>query len=283
MSPLRFVTLTVLALLGFAANPLLARLALRETDIDPASFTTIRLVSGALALLVIVRIRDAGDEAAGEYRSGFALFAYAAAFSYAYVTLDAAAGTLILFGAVQATMIIAGFVAGERFNIAQAAGFALAVSGLVFLLLPGLSAPPLVGSALMIASGIAWGVYSLHGRSAVAPLRATAGNFVRASAMTITLSALTLPWAELDLVGVACALVSGVLASGAGYAVWYAVLPKMAATSAATIQLSVPVIAAFGAVALLDETITLKLAIASIAILGGIALVLLTRQSRKRS
>lgn len=278
MSYSRLFALTLLALIGFAANPLLARLALKETAIDPASFTTIRLVSGALALALIVRLLNARSGAPGDWRSALALFAYAAALSYAYVTLDAAAGTLILFGAVQATMIIAGLIAGERLDARQIVGLAVALAGLVFLMLPGLSAPPLFGSTLMLASGIAWAIYSLRGRSTLAPIPATAENFACAAPMTIVLSAVTLPWAELDATGAGYALVSGVLASGAGYVAWYAVLPKMAATSAATIQLSVPVITAFGAVALLDEIIALKLVIASIAILGGIALVLLTRR-----
>lgn len=165
MSYSRLFTLTLLALIGFAANPLLARLALKETAIDPASFTTIRLVSGSLALVLIVRLLNARSGAPGDWRSALALFAYAAALSYAYVTLDAAAGTLILFGAVQATMIIAGLIAGERLDARQIVGLAVALAGLVFLLLPGLSAPPLFGSTLMLASGIAWGIYSQRGRA----------------------------------------------------------------------------------------------------------------------
>jgi len=271
----RLAALTLLAMVAFAANSVLCRLALRHTGIDPASFTTIRLLSGALALWLIVRLRGRAPSVAGSWPSAFALFAYAAAFSFAYVTLPAGTGALLHFGAVQATMILAGLRAGERLGARQSAGLALALGGLAMLLLPGISAPPPGGSALMLGAGIAWGVYSLRGRGAADPASTTAGNFLRAAPLGVALSLAMLPWARLDGLGVGYAVLSGALASGAGYAVWYAALRGLTATRAATVQLSVPVIAALGGVVLLGEPITLRLVLASAATLGGIALVVL--------
>ena len=276
----RVLLLTLIALIAFAANSILCRLAFERSDIDAASFTSIRLLSGALTLWLMVALRRAAHGVGGSWPSAAALFAYAAAFSYAYVSLPTGVGALLLFGAVQATMILAGLRAGERLNGRQTTGLALALGGLGYLMLPGLSAPPLGGSLLMLAAGIAWGVYSLRGRGTADPLGATAGNFLRAAPLGIGLSAAALPWLQADAVGAGYAVLSGALASGAGYAVWYAALRGLAATSAATVQLSVPVIAAAGGTLLLDEPVTLRLAFASVAILGGIALVVLGRSSR---
>jgi drug/metabolite transporter (DMT)-like permease len=272
MSRSRVFLLTLLAMIAFAANSLLCRLALGHTGIDAASFTTIRLASGALALWLIVAMRGAGA-VGGSWPSAGALFAYAAAFSFAYLSLAAGVGALLLFGAVQATMILAGLRAGERLDLQQSMGLTLALGGLVYLMLPGLSAPPLGGALLMLGAGVAWGVYSLRGRGTADPLGATAGNFLRAAPLGIGLGVAALPWAQLDVAGAGYAVLSGALASGAGYAVWYAALRGLHATHAATVQLSVPVIAAAGGVALLGEPVTLRLAFASVAILGGIALV----------
>jgi len=273
----RLVLLTVLALLAFAGNSLLCRLALRHTAIDPASFTLIRIFAGAGALWLIVRMRDGRLAFAGSWTSALALFAYAAAFSYSYVTLTAATGALLLFGAVQATMIGIGRWRGDRLRGWQAPGFLLALAGLVGLLLPGLQAPPLAGSLLMLGAGIAWGVYSLRAKGSGDPLRVTAGNFVRAMALAAALSAVTVPWASIDTAGVLYAVASGALASGVGYAVWYAALAHLKTTSAATVQLAVPVLTALGGVAFLDEAVTLRLFAGSAAVLGGIALVVLHR------
>jgi len=275
----RMLLLTLLALIAFAANSILCRLAFERSDIDAASFTSIRLLSGALMLWLIVVLRNGTRGIGGSWRSAAALFAYAAAFSFAYVSLPTGVGALLLFGAVQATMILAGLRAGERLNVRQTTGLALALGGLGYLMLPGLSAPPLGGSLLMLAAGIAWGVYSLRGRGTADPIGATAGNFLRAAPLGIGLSAAALPWLQVDAVGAGYAVLSGALASGAGYAVWYAALRGLAATHAATVQLSVPVIAAAGGTLLLDEPVTLRLAFASVAILGGIALVVLERAS----
>jgi drug/metabolite transporter (DMT)-like permease len=278
------VPLTVLvslAMLAFAGNSLLCRLASRDTAIDAASFTTVRLVSGALALWLIVRLRGvAGSRvvrSGGDWRSAFALFVYAAGFSFAYESLGAGTGALLLFGAVQATMIGRGLARGERLRGLQWLGLASALAGLIGLLLPGWSAPPLWGATLMLGAGVAWGVYSLLGRSAGDPTTVTAGNFLRAAPFALALSALCLSQASVDTVGVAYALASGVVTSGIGYAIWYAALPSLRATSAATLQLSVPAIAALGGVVLLGETPSLRLLLATCAILGGIALVILPK------
>src|SRR5512143_1693418 len=267
----RVILLTLFALVAFAANSLLCRQALDRTGIDAASFTAIRLVCGALALWLIVAVRGGARVAGGNWRSAGALFAYAAAFSFAYASLPAGAGALLLFGAVQATMIIAGLRAGERLNARQATGFVLALAGLTYLVRPGLSAPPLGGALLMLAAGIAWGVYSLRGRGVADPLAATAGNFLRAAPLGIGLGVAAWPMLRGDAAGAASAVLSGTLASGAGYAVWYTALRGLSATRAATVQLSVPVIAAAGGVMLLGEPVTPRLVIASAAILGGVA------------
>lgn len=278
---MRIAVLTALALLAFAGNSLLARVALRDTPIDAASFTAIRIASGALALWLIVRLRcpDSGARA-GSWASAAALFAYAAAFSFAYLSLTAATGALLLFGAVQVTMIGAALARGERLRPVQLAGVFVAFGGLVALLLPGLTAPPLLGAVLMIAAGIAWGVYSLRGRAAGDPTRVTAGNFLRATPMALALAVAALPWASIDPRGALLALASGALTSGVGYAIWYAALPALSATRAATLQLSVPVITALGAVLLLSEPLTLRLLLCGLAVLGGIALVVLRPAGR---
>jgi drug/metabolite transporter (DMT)-like permease len=277
---LRIAVLTLLALAAFAANSLLCRAALKATNIDAATFTAIRLVSGAVVLAAVAAWRRRPVGAQGGWLSAAALFAYAIAFSFAYVTLSAATGALLLFGAVQVTMIVAGWRAGERLNLIQGAGVIVAVGGLVSLLLPGLTAPPLLGAVLMIASGMAWGVYSLRGRGVTEPVAATAANFVRAAPLAVVTSAFAWPWAEIDAAGAALATASGVIASGVGYIIWYAALPGLTATRAAIVQLSVPVIAAFGGVLLLDETVSSRLVLASIATLGGIALVITAKATK---
>lgn len=274
----RTALLTSLALLAFAGNSILCRMALGSHAISPAGFTTVRLGAGAVALWLLVALRTGGvARHAGHWASATALFVYAAAFSFAYLTLSAGTGALILFGAVQLTMILAGLRAGERPSPVEWAGLALAVSGLVVLVLPGLTAPAPIGSALMAAAGIAWGVYSLRGRGSTDALRNTAGNFL-----------LTLPMAALMLFlaggagawtvrGASLAAASGALASGAGYAIWYTALPSLTATRAALVQLLVPVIAAAGGVALLGEAVPLRLPVSAALVLGGVALAVTSR------
>lgn len=261
-------------MIAFAGNSLLCRLALKHTAIDAASFTSIRIFSGAVALWLIVRVRDGAVTASGNWPSALALFAYASAFSFAYISLPTAVGALLLFGAVQATMIGYGLWSGERLATRQVLGLVGAIGGLVALLLPGLSAPPPGGSALMIAAGVAWAIYSLRGKGGGDPTQVTAGNFLRATIFTAGLSAAMLSSASFDRLGIWYAVSSGALTSGTGYAVWYTALRGLRATSAATVQLSVPVLAAIGGTILLDETLTLRLVISSAAILGGIALVI---------
>lgn len=278
MSHLRIISLTSLAMIAFAGNSLLCRQALQHTSIDPASFTAIRLISGALMLWIVVRVKKDAPLGSGNWLSAIALFAYAAGFSFAYVSLPAASGALLLFGAVQATMIGHGIWVGERLLGLQLVGVLMAFGGLVGLLLPGLSAPPLFGSLLMLGAGVAWGVYSLRGKGAGDPTRVTAGNFLRTVPVTLALSLLMFNYISVDATGVLLAVSSGALASGMGYAIWYAALPSLKNTSAASVQLSVPVIAALGGIVFLGEPVTLRLILASIAILGGIALVILRKQ-----
>ena len=273
MSPTRLIALTGLAMLAFAGNSLLCRAALRHTPIDAATFTTVRLVAGATALWLLVALRRKQAWQAGNWLSALALFVYAAGFSYAYISLPAATGALLLFGAVQATMIGHAWLKGERLAPAQRGGTVLALGGMAGLLLPGVSAPPVAGAALMLAAGVAWGIYSLRGRGGGNPIEITAGNFLRAVPVALLLSAATLNHATWDVEGLGYAVASGALASGMGYALWYTALPALRGAQAATVQLSVPVLAAFGAVVLLGEPLTLRLVLASVAVLGGIGLV----------
>jgi len=281
MNKTRVALLTVVAMMAFAANSLLCRMALRGAHIDAASFTLIRLASGALMLWFIVWLRGGTVGQHGSWVSALALFSYAAGFSFAYLTLPASAGALLLFGAVQATMIGYGLWHGERLRVVQYLGLTLACAGLVGLLLPGLSAPPLDGAILMIAAGIAWGVYSLRGRASSNATASTAGNFMRTLPFIAVLSVIMMSRTTMDAIGIGYAVASGAIASGLGYAVWYSALPSLHAANAATVQLSVPVIAALGAALFLGEAITLRLVLASIAVLGGITLVMKGRKPNK--
>lgn len=274
MSSTRLFALTTLAMLAFAGNSLLCRAALKHSGIDASSFTVVRLISGALVLWLLVRLRSADTTGRGNWGSALVLFVYAAGFSFAYVSLPAATGALLLFGAVQATMIGVGLWRGERLRRWQIVGLVLALGGLMGLPLPGLSAPPTLGALLMLGAGAAWGVYSLRGKGAGDPTRVTAGNFARAVPLALVMGLLTLHQATLDTSGVAYAVASGALTSGIGYTIWYTALPGLKATHAATIQLCVPVIAALGGIVLLGEPLTLRLVLAAGAILGGIALVI---------
>lgn len=276
MPNLRIVICTVLALIAFAGNSLLCRAALAHTHIDAASFTTVRLLSGTAVLCCLVWLRGGDRAGRGNWLSALALFAYAAGFSFSYLRLTAAAGALLLFGAVQTTMIGYGIGSGERLRWPQAVGLALACAGLIGLLLPGLSAPPLMGALLMLGAGVAWGIYSLRGRRAGDSLQVTAGNFTRTVPMALVLSLFLAARTSLDPVGIGYAFLSGALTSGVGYAIWYTALPSLTSTTAATVQLSVPILAAVGGVFFLSETLTLRLLVASVAIIGGIALVVLT-------
>jgi len=270
-------------MIAFASNSLLCRAALTQTRIDAASFTFVRIVSGAAALWIILKMRSTvaavyDRRTHGTWLSALALFVYAAGFSFAYNTLAAGTGALLLFGAVQATMILWGLGRGERLHAIQIVGLVAAVTGLVVLVFPALSAPPLMGSILMLAAGVAWGIYSLRGKGEKHPARATAGNFLRALPMAAGVSIMLVPWARLDLTGIGYAVLSGAITSGLGYVIWYRALRGLKAASAATVQLSVPVLAAAGGIILLGEPITLRYVLASITVLGGIALVVIEKQ-----
>lgn len=273
------MVLTASALTAFAANSLLCRSALGHAALDPASFSTLRLASGAGTLLLITLSTRRGSVGIrGSWGSAALLFLYAVPFSYAYVNLGVGTGALILFGAVQATMLTAAMSSGERLHLLQWTGLALAVGGLVYLVSPGLAAPAPIGCALMTTAGVAWGVYSLRGRGASDPLAETAGNFVRAVPMTIVVSALTASHAAWNATGALLAVLSGALASGVGYAVWYAALTGLTAAQAASVQLAVPVVAAAGGVIFLLEPITTRLLLSAALILGGVGLALLGRR-----
>ncbi|HLW35445.1 MAG TPA: DMT family transporter [Chthoniobacterales bacterium] len=283
---MRVFFLTLLAMIAFASNSLLCRAALKQTKVDPATFTFVRIFSGAVALWLIVMIRSSFSSPVtrhsslrnGNWPSAIALFTYAAGFSFAYVTLSAGTGALLLFGAVQATMILWGFRKGERLDPTQIIGIVIALAGLVVLVFPGISAPPLTGSIFMLAAGIAWGVYSVRGRTASDAAAATAGNFLRAVPFAVLTGIVALKGMRFDSLGVTYAVISGAITSGLGYVIWYSALTGLKAASAATVQLSVPVLAATGGILLLHEPVTLRYVIASIAVLGGIALVMIEKQ-----
>ncbi len=266
-------------MVAFAANSVLCRLALEEPTIDAASFATIRLTCGAVTLVVISSLLAPKNRTSrqGHWTSAGMLFLYAVGFSFAYLSLTTATGALILFGAVQATMILAALWQGERPNAWEWAGFFLALTGLVYLVFPGLAAPSPLGSALMAIAGIAWGVYSLRGRRVQDALADTTTNFVRSVPMAVTVSVVLIGTLDLSLEGVILAAASGALASGVGYVVWYAALRGLTATRAATVQLSVPVLAALGGVLFLAETVTLRLVVAAFFILGGVGLAVAGR------
>jgi drug/metabolite transporter (DMT)-like permease len=315
-------------MIAFASNSLLCRAALKQTNIDAATFTFVRIFSGAIALCLFINVRRRitvdrtatplaagsktrvgfpsplsspkrrgdpfslrekvrrrvlGWKGNGNWISALALFTYAAAFSFAYVDLSAGTGALLLFGAVQATMILWGLHKGERLDAIQIVGLVVAVTGLVILVFPGLSAPPLIDSILMLSAGVAWGIYSLRGKGEQNPASVTAGNFVRAVPFSAVVWIIFLRSAHVDAAGVSYAIISGAIASGLGYVIWYTALQSLKAASAATVQLSVPVLAATGGILLLGESITLRYVLASVAVLGGIALVVVTVHSQDQA
>lgn len=261
------------ALVCFAANSLLCRSALGNEAIDAASFTTIRIATGAVTLFVLSRLASRGRVlgSSSTWLSAFCLFAYAALFSMAYTRLSAGTGALLLFAAVQVTMILGGILDGERPRLSQWLGLGTASAGVLYLLSPGLEAPPMGAALFMALSGIAWGLYSLRGRSVADPLSGATASFVAAVPFTVALSLLTLDDARISTLGVGLALSSGAIASGLGYVLWFAALRKLEATTAATVQLAVPVLAAAGGALFLSESVTMRLAISSVVVLGGIA------------
>lgn len=283
VSPITTIFYTSLALVAFAANSVLCRLALGAQTIDAATFSTIRLASGALMLLFLTsippkKIRTISLPSRNNFLSALLLFLYAITFSFAYISLSAGTGALILFGSVQATMIIAALVSGERPHLLEWTGLLLAIGGLVYLVFPGLSAPSPTRSALMCAAGISWGFYTLRGRGASNPLTNTANNFILALPLAVIVSLIMLNSIHVSAKGALLASLSGAFASGVGYVIWYAALKGLTATRAATVQLTVPIIAAIGGVIFLSENITMRLVIAAVLILGGIGLAVIGHQ-----
>jgi drug/metabolite transporter (DMT)-like permease len=274
---------TCIAMVAFAANPLLCRLALREEQIDPASFATVRVISGALVLALILLFQKKGDyRPKASWWSTLMLFSYMILFSFAYLTLSAGTGTLILFGAVQLTMFISGIRQGEQFSLISWTGLMLAIAGLVYLVSPGVTAPDPAGALMMTVAGIAWGVYSLLGKACINPLAATANNFIYCVPLVTGVSLLFYGDLDISAEGLMLAVTSGAVTSGLGYSIWYAALRVLKPTSAATVQLSVPAIAAFGGVLFLSEPLSMRLILASAATLGGVAIVLTRRKQPLR-
>lgn len=263
--------------MAFAANSVLCRMALKQTAIDAASFSTIRMLSGATILSLIYRTacRRQTAQTLGNWFSAVMLFTYMVTFSFAYISLSTGTGALVLFAMVQATMILWALWSGERPRLLEWSGFLLALTGLVYLLFPGLTAPSPAGALLMAIAGMSWGVYSLRGRAALDPLAETTGNFVRATPFVLIVSLMTLQHNYLSAKGILFAVISGALASGVGYAVWYIALKTLTATRAAIVQLSVPVLAAMGGVMFLEEALSIRLVLSSILILGGVSLATL--------
>lgn len=283
----RLVLLTALAMVAFAANSILTRLALAAGEIDAAGFTGLRLLAGAVALVPLAALARRGDApgraaVGGTWAAAAALFGYAAAFSFAYLRLGAGLGALILFGAVQLGMLGWALLRGERHSPAQWLGLSLAIAGFAYLNLPSAAAPDPLGAGLMVVAGLCWAAYSLLGRGSAAPLVDTAGNFLRCLPLALPAAAAAFLAARpASGVGIACALASGALASGLGYAVWYAALPGLARARAAIVQLTVPVLAALGGIAFLGEAPGPRLLLASLAILGGVALTILAGERRR--
>jgi drug/metabolite transporter (DMT)-like permease len=279
----RVVAATILALIAFASNSILCRLALGSSRIDPASFTGVRIASGAvsLALIAVVARRGRASEtrrSRAGWTSAFFLFLYAIAFSWSYVSLSAGTGALILFGCVQTTMLVSALRSGERPRFLEWVGLMIAVGGLVYLVSPGLSAPAPHGAALMAAAGVAWGVYSLRGRGSTDPLADTARNFRFAVPFALAVSAASLSRAHVEIDGAMLAAASGAISSGVGYVIWYDALRGLTATRAATVQLAVPVIAAWGGIAFLGESLSVRLVFAAVMILGGVGIALTARR-----
>lgn len=280
--------LTASALIAFAANSVLCRLALGEASIDAASFTMIRLLSGAVTLWILINLKNFitnnenknKSKSGGNWYGSLMLFIYALTFSFAYITLETATGALILFGSVQITIILVNTLKGNRLHIIEWLGVALAFTGFVYLILPDINTPSVIGFLLMSISGIAWGLYTLNGRGSQDPLKDTAHNFIKTIPMIMILGLVqlvVLKDSQISSNGIFLAVASGAIASGVGYSIWYRVLPGLSVVLSAVLQLLVPVIAALGGILLVNELITHRLVISALMILGGILLVILTK------
>ena len=268
----RTVALTFFTLIAFASNSVLCRLALAPGLIGAGTFTGVRLLSGAMVLMLMVALRGRATAVQGTWGSAVALFAYAAPFSFAYLRIPAGVGALVLFGTVQATMIGSDLLKGKGLRSTELAGLVLAVAGLTALTLPGVSAPDPAGVGLMVVAGVAWGIYSLRGRAAIDPLKSTATNFSRSLLFAMPLGIASLGYETFTLPGVSYAIASGAMASGLGYALWYTALRGLTATQAGIVQLLVPALAAIGGILLLGESVSVRLLFAGLTILAGVAL-----------
>ena len=280
---MKTIVLTLLAMLAFAANSILCRIALGNQLIDAASFTTIRLASGALMLVGILYFKNAAYFRAVSLdrfnlKSSLALYMYAICFSIAYIEISTGTGALILFGTVQLTMILFGIIKGEKSGMLVWVGIVIACTGMVYLVLPGLDAPSPLSAILMTLSGLAWAVYSLRGKKSSDPIADTTWNFAGTLPFVVVTSLAFISKFETSTPGILLAVASGAIASGIGYVIWYAALPALTWTTAAIVQLSVPTLAAFGGILFMSEPFTARLVIASIATLGGIAIVIYTKR-----
>lgn len=281
INPIKIIAATVFALLAFASNSVLCRLALGENAIDPSSFTIIRLISGIIILMAVMQLSEKSNnvklKSKGSWLAASMLFIYAIAFSFGYVSLDTGTGALILFGSVQITMIITSVISGNKLHISEWLGLLIAFSGFVYLIIPDLVTPSLMGFMLMTISGVAWGFYTLLGRTSQSPLSDTVYNFLRTSPFILVLIFFGLNDIHLTYTGIVLAVLSGAIASGLGYFVWYIALKGLSVTQAAVVQLFVPIIAATGGVIFTHELITLRLIESSALVLGGILMVILGR------
>ena len=270
---------TTLALLAFAGNSILCRLALGDGAIDAASFTGIRLLSGIIVLAVILKITPTSgvSTSKGSWKASFMLFLYAITFSFAYISLETGVGALILFGSVQITMILVGLFSGNKLHYSEWLGVIVAFSGFVYLVLPDLTTPSLIGFILMSVAGVAWGFYTLAGKGTKNPLSDTAYNFIRTLPLVLILTAITFQYAALSQKGILLAVLSGGIASGVGYTIWYIALGGLSTIQAAVLQLLVPVIATIGGVFFANEIFTLRLALSSLMVLGGIMAMIIGR------
>lgn len=280
---MRLILLTLAALIAFAANSVLTRIALVFGEIGPAEFLTVRLISGAVTLALLVALTGGigGLLKHGSLKSSAALVLYAAAFSFAYLTLDAGLGALILFGGVQITMFVGAVLQGENPTLWRWVGSLLGMIGLGVLFAPGAEQPDILGAMLMVLSAIGWGIYSLRGREVSAPLQATASNFILAVPAGLILLWIYPSATSTSLLGFSLAVASGALASGVGYAIWYATLPKLDASLAAILQLTVPVIALIGGVIFLGESVSWSFAVSAILIIGGVLIAILAPKRSK--
>ena len=276
----RTVLLTVLALVAFAANSVLCRLALGEKAIDASSFTIIRLLSGAIVLIILFKIKNTklSSNSKGSWYSGIMLFLYAITFSFAYITLDTGTGALILFGSVQITMIALSLLSGNRLHFTEWLGVIIAFAGFLYLIMPGVTAPSTTGFLLMMVAGVAWGIYTINGKGSKNPLRDTTFNFLRTIPFIIIMLLIVFKNVNYTSKGILLAIISGGVTSGIGYTIWYMALKGLTSTQAAVVQLLVPVIAAFGGVIFVFEKITFRLTISSIMILGGILIVVMGKK-----